>query len=578
MNKIIKHLKKHNDYLYSAVLIFTCIAIYFFHTSDYAFIDNHETKYVSIAKEMLNCADWVNIRLNGVNLLNLQPLFFLITNFCCFLFGKITAEVMRLPVSFISVAAIVLIFKLLRNTLTNMYAFMISAVTATGLGMLIFSHLATNDMPAVVFIMLSVLFAQKILLVKEFDKVYTRLFIFLFSALATLTCGIFGLLIPFFSILIMNIFSGELKQLFAPKNFLPGAVLYLILVLPWNIFMFYKYGFDFLSENLKVCNFMNSFGLKENGFVIAAFVIGFLPWSFSFIWSLFSKTDDILQSFISYFKDNSESGLKEKWNKLNKINRFISLNTIFFFTSFIFALLYGSRNIYLVLLLLFPASCIAGYYWYQYIVRREHNGSIFFATIIPYFILIICSVIGIFGHNAINKYVIQGMNTLIVPVIIIFCVIPVVAVFAVIMKGRKIPFIANIILMVSLAICGTPDAFNLVTLNSGENDLISFAGIADEAGVELAAYIPEKKYSLVYYYDKQIQYIEYGDINNLIKYANEHPMTHIVTDIKDMGKADKAGMKYMLLDSGKRYCVIQKMSPDVEKHESSEEEPEVIIL
>ena len=559
------------------VLAIICFLMFFPNMSSYPFIDTDETKFVSIAKEMLNYSDWINIKINGGDVFTLTPLFFWITNLFCVFLGKINIEAMRFPISFISWAGILILYLGLKNILTRTYAFIITLIFATCLGTLIFSRLATNDMMTVIMMMTSILLAYGVILRKNRKTVLYWLGIYFFAALSVLSGGLCPLFVIFFSILIMHIFAGQLKEVFRPKHFIPGIFVFLCLVMPWNAIMVYKHKLLFVKENLSVYNFLRYAGIKEYGGVIGLFLLSFSPWIFSFLWILGRKGKDILNSIVSYFKENSQDKLKEKWLKLRKIDKFVSLNTIVFFTSFIFAILYGAKYTFLALFMVFPASCIAGRYWYEYIIKKEHGKSIFFATIIPNLILIICSLLGLFGHNILNKWIFQGFNNLIIPLIIIFFAIPVISIFAVILKGRIIPYVANVILMMSLSFVLTPSVFNFMSSNGGENDLISFAQIAHNDNVTLAAYTSSKKYSILYYYDKPVIYHDNNDLEWLENFLKENPFAYVITEIKDMWDIEDRHIKYMLLDSGKRYCLIQYMNFEPEEIEEEYEEPEVIV-
>jgi len=558
-------------------LFAVCFLLFCPNISSYPYIDTDETKFVSIAKEMLNYSDWINIKLDGQNIFDLSPLYFWITNLSCLIFGKISPEAVRLPVSLITFAGIIMLYKGIKSIITGAYAFIISMIMATCLGVVVFSRLATNDIMFTVITMGIILCAYLSIFAKnDSSAAKYRILIYILSALDLMCSGLFGIFIPFFTILAMYIFAGKLKDLFKPQNMIPGLIIFLIITLPWYIIMIYKNGFLFLKEYTNAYNFLNYIDIKEIVKAIGLFLLGFSPWVFSFLWILGRRFKDIVNSVISYFKDNSQEKLKEKWKKLSKVDKFLSLNTIVFFTTLIFVVLYGTKYIFLILLLIFPASCISGHYWYEYIVKKEHDRSIFFATMIPNLILIICSLAGLFGHNILNQWLFQGLNHLMLPLIIIFFIIPVISIFAVILKGRIVPYAANIILMISLSFVITPSLFNFMTLNGGENDLINFAGIANKDNVQLTAYIPSKKYSIGYYYDKPVIFHNNNDITWLKNYLKENPLAYVIVEIKELWTIEDNNIKYMLLDSGKRYCLIQHMSYEIEKMEDNTE-PELII-
>ena len=567
------YLQKNAGFISKVILLIICLLLFLPNMGDYPFIDTDETKFVSIAKDMLHNSDWINIKLNNQNLFNINPFTIWIINLSCLIFGKISLEAVRLPISIISIFGIFSIFVILKGILRKTYSFLIATIMATCLGTLIFSRIATNYMIYTVFNMLYVLFSYRIIF-KSKTKYWAGLYTF--STLAFLTGGLFGLVIPLLSTIAMHIFAGKIKDVFKLKNIIVGILIITILALPWYGIMIHKHGFEFVKEYLTAYNIIKFAGLKETFSVICMFILGFLPWSFSFLWIIIQRFKDIYNSVISYFKENSQAKLKEKWEKLQLIDKFLSINAIVFCVAGLFAILYGSKYTFLVLFMMFPASCIAGNYWYEYIIKKEHDKSIFFATMVPNLIFITCSFIGLFGHNIVNQWLFHSLKHIIVPLVIIFFVIPIISIFAVILKGRVTPFISNLVLMLSLSFVITSNIFNFITINGGENDLIKFANIAKKDNAVLTAYIPSRKHSLVYYYDKPVEFLNSKNIDELKKYLNKNPEAYIVVEIKEMSNVERNEIKFIIIDAGKRYCLIQKMPEHIEKIES-EKEPEIFV-
>ncbi len=571
------YLKKHSEFILALILVIICFLLYCINISDYPFIDTDETKYVSIAKDMLNYSDWINIKLNGENVFDCFPLFFWITNLSCLIFGKISTFAVRLPIAIISLAGIIFLFFAVKRLLSKSYAFIISLITATCFGTIIFSRLATNDFISAIIMMITILFSGLALIEEKWKKKFLFwICVYFFCALSVLCSGLFGIMITFCSVLAMHIFAGKLKELFKPQYLFPGLFIFIIIVLPWNFIMLHKHGLLFIKEQIAIYNFLDYIGFKQIFSVINWFLLGFMPWTFSFLWISGTKIKDIFKSVYSYFKDNPQEKLKEKWEKAANTDKFLYLNTIIFFTGLIFAFLYGTKYTFLILFLMFPASCISGYYWYEYIIEKKYDKSIFFSTIIPNLMLIICSLIGLFGHNILNTIIFQGLNHLIIPLVIIFFIIPLAGVFSVILKGRIPVFISDLLLMISLSFVITPSVFNFISLYGGENDLINFAQKANKEKTILTAFIPSKKYSLIYYYDKPVTFYNNKDLQLLRKYMEENKNTYVVVEIKDLWSIEENNIKYMLIDSGKRYCLIQHM-PYIPETEEENKEPEIIV-
>lgn len=572
-----KQIKTHSQYIIAAILSVLCFLLYWLNMGNYAFLDTDETRFVTVAKDMLDSSDWLNIKLNGENNFNYPPLLFWLINLSCFAFGKITNEIVRLPISFLTSFGILMLFFLLKNLLSKSYAFIITVIFATSLGTLVFSRLATTEMLFCIFSMSAVLCASKTLFSrKNKQKIIVWALAYLFIAFATMTVGALGFIIPSICIFAIYMFSGNIKELFLPKHLIPGLIILAVVTLPWHIIMLNKHGLVFAKEYLSVCNFTKYAGIKETLNVLSIFFAGFLPWAFSFLWIIGAKAKDIISSIRAYFKDNSQVKLQDKWQKLKTTERFLYINTILFFTSLVFAVLYGVKCTYTIVFLLFPASCITGFYWYEYIIKKEHDRSIFFATIIPNLILIICSLIGLFCHNFLNTMIMESLNNLIVPLVTIFFLIPLFGIFSVILKGRIPAFCSNIILMMSISFILTPAFFNFLIANGGEKDLITFANLAKNDNVKLSTYMPSIKYSITYYYDDKVNFHQNNDTEWLKEYLKNNPHNYIIVEIKDLNKIEAEKIPYMLIDSGKRYCLIQHLPSSLE-HLKNEEEPQIII-
>lgn len=571
------YVKKHSKTILTVLLLLICFVLYFINIGDYPLLDPKETKYVSIARDMLSSNDWLTLKLNGNDFYECPPLFFWFINLSFLMFAKISTFTARFPIFIFALTGIIALFLTISKILTKSYALIISLILLTSFGFLLYGRLASIDMIYTITTMAALLLAYLLILSNsKHSKSLLWGILYFLIALSVLTVGLFGF-IPVLAIIAMYIFAGRLKDFFKPSNIFPGIIILAFVTLPWFIIMFQKQGFEFIQNSLIFYDLSKDFSLINPLKVIMYFIIGFLPWSFSFLWIIGSKFKDIVNSVVSYFKDNSQDKLKEKWLKLSKVDKFLSINTIVFFTFLIFTLLYGFQHTYLILFLTFPAACIAGYYWYEYMFRKEHDKSIFFATLIPDLLFIICSFAGLFGYNFINTLTVYGYNYLIVPLVIIFFIIPLIGIFSVILKGRIPAFISNLVLMISLAFVMTPGIFNFINANSGELDLINFANKAHKDNVKLAAFTNSNKYSLVYYYDNMVEYHNNNDFEWLQNYLTENNNNYIVVEIKDLSSIEKHNIKYLLLETGKKYCIIKHLPKIIEEQIEAEGEPEVII-
>ncbi len=571
------YIKKHIGIFISMFLILMCIILYFINLGEYPLIDTDETKFVSIARDMLNLNNWITPKLNGNNYYDSTPLLFWLINISFIAFGKISTFAARIPIFVICLLGFLSLYITVSKILTKTYAMIISLIIMTSFGLIVFGRLTTNDILFSFISMISVLLSFILLMTNaKIKKDIIWILIYIFISLSILAGGFFGIL-PIVIIFLLHLFAGKLKEIFNPARLFIGLLIILLIASPWFLIMFKQHQIIFLKSFILNYEIIQTINIKNCLNAICLFLLGFMPWTFSFLWIIGSKYKDIKNSIISYFKNNSQDKLNEKWHKLSKVDKFLSLNTITFFTASIFALLYGSKYIYLILFLTFPASCISGHYWYEYIFRKKHDKSIFFATMIPNLLFIICSFVGLFGHNFINTLTTSGFNFLIIPLIIIFFIIPLISIFSIILKGRIAAFISNIILMLCLSFVLTPGIFNFITINGGEQDLIVFARKSNIDKVKLATFTASKKYSLVYYYDGQVDYHSNKDFKWLKEFLSKNDNGYVITEIKDLWYIEAENIKYMLLDSGKRYCLI-KYLPEIKEEENEKENNEIEII
>jgi hypothetical protein len=112
--------------------------------------------------------------------------------------------------------------------------------------------------------------------------------------------------------------------------------------------------------------------------------------------------------------------------------------------------------------------------------------------------------------------------------------------------------------------------------NGGEKDLINFAHIASKDHVKLTAFIPSKKHSITYYYDNKVNFKYNDDINWLKDFLKNNPHDYVIVEIKDLWTIEEKKIPYLLIDSGKRYCLIQHM-PSAMIETKQDKEPEIFV-
>src|SRR5215831_9929640 len=123
-------LRKPHVWLCAGLLIYF---LYFFHLTATGMLGPDEPRYAAIGREMARSGDWVTPRLWGEPWFEKPPLIYWMTA-VAFRLGLGEDLAPRLPVAIVSVAFLVLFFRLLRRDFGVEPAFFASAILATTAG------------------------------------------------------------------------------------------------------------------------------------------------------------------------------------------------------------------------------------------------------------------------------------------------------------------------------------------------------------------------------------------------------------------------------------------------------------
>jgi 4-amino-4-deoxy-L-arabinose transferase-like glycosyltransferase len=122
-------LKKHMETFSVLILLIFCYFLFFYKMGNYPLIDVDETRYVAIAKNMINLKDWLTLRLNTELFLEKPPLYFWLLNMSFLLFGKINEVTARIPVGLCASFSVLIIIS--RKKLSSFKLGLFSALTCS---------------------------------------------------------------------------------------------------------------------------------------------------------------------------------------------------------------------------------------------------------------------------------------------------------------------------------------------------------------------------------------------------------------------------------------------------------------
>jgi len=241
-----------------------------------------EGRYVEIPREMVVTGDYLTPRLNGVKYFEKPPLFYWFEAGTIKLFGLSEWSV-RLGPALFALFGCLAVYYAGTRMFGRMAGLMSACILATSVLYYALSRLITLDMPVSVLLTASLL--SFLLGTREPLGHARRLFFwcfYAFAALATLTKGLIGIVIPGMIIFAWMLVTGEwrvLRSMYLPS----GLALYLLIAAPWHIMVqranpeFFQ--FYFIHEHFERYLTKVHGRFKPFWFFIPILLGGLLPWT-----------------------------------------------------------------------------------------------------------------------------------------------------------------------------------------------------------------------------------------------------------------------------------------------------------
>lgn len=206
-----------------------------------------EVFYVQTAKEMIQHKTWLTPYLFGAPQFEKPILLYWFLRLSSIIFGNASAFASRFFPAFIAIIGVIAVYILgLIGFKNNKKAFIASLVLTSSALYIGLARTVFTDMIFSIFILFALLsfywgysYTSK--------KGWGILLFYIFSALAVLTKGPLGLLIPLLIVIAFLIVKKDIKSLFS-KYSLFGLLIFVAIALPWYIFMELKYGASFNRE------------------------------------------------------------------------------------------------------------------------------------------------------------------------------------------------------------------------------------------------------------------------------------------------------------------------------------------
>jgi 4-amino-4-deoxy-L-arabinose transferase-like glycosyltransferase len=193
-----------------------------------------EGRYVEIPREMVATGDYLTPRLNGVKYLEKPPLFYWLESLSIQLFG-LKEFTLRLWPALFALLGCLAVYGAGKRLYGRRSGLIAASVLATSVLYYALSRVIILDMP--VSVLLTVALLSFLVGTHETPGLKRRLFLwsfYAFAALAVLTKGLIGILIPGIIIGAWIVILGEwrvLRTMYLPS----GIMLFLLITVPWHI-------------------------------------------------------------------------------------------------------------------------------------------------------------------------------------------------------------------------------------------------------------------------------------------------------------------------------------------------------
>ena len=205
-----------------------------------------EVFYVQTAKEMVQHNTWLTPYLFGAPQFEKPVFLYWLLRTAFVIFGISGFSARFFPALFATIGVIAVYFLSLLGFKNEKKAFIVSLVLMSNGLYVGLARTVFTDMVFSVFISLSLLSFFWGYSAEKNKGLGISLF-FVFSGLATLTKGPLGILLPFLTVVSFLSIRKELKYLFS-KHLLWGIFIFVVVAVPWYVFMINKYGSGFIGE------------------------------------------------------------------------------------------------------------------------------------------------------------------------------------------------------------------------------------------------------------------------------------------------------------------------------------------
>lgn len=555
MEKFFDYIKKHSDLFTFLCLLVVCYFIFFFNIGNYALMDVDETRYVSMARDMFHCKDFLTLYLNGEFFFEKPPLYFWGECLSFAIFGKVTEFTARFPVALYGTLSTLLLYFTGKKIVSRRYGVISALILATTLEFVMLAKFAILDIVVTTCVGFSIMFGFLTQFVQDKNKKYFWWLFYIFSGLAVMAKGIPGFIVPFAVMFFVTIANKTFKQVFRPQYILVGFLLFFLIVLPWHLIMFKIHDPLFFQEYIikhHIERFFNSNEINREQpfyFYFLTILWGLVPWIFSAIAVGITKIKSIKKFSIA---------------ELSNPQKYLLFNAIAFVVTLLFFSASSTKLITYILPVYFFTACILGFVWEDYLFNKKYEKPINLTVYILGGICIFAGILTCFAQFILPAQIYSDILS-----IKWFCIILVLlfGISSIICAVKKLPkgvFACYILLILVTSAFGTKLFYNM-DYEFGQNDLMRFAKYSQEHGRKIAVVNDERKYSVVYYYgvptnmdNRNVLFISLDDKKEMEHLGDtlDDKNVFVIMRKKEYQEIDKT-LDFNVLLEGRKYLLVK---------------------
>ena len=558
-DKIVSFCNKHSEILTVLGLAILFYFIFFHNIGTYSLMDVDETRYVAMSRDMFNTKDFLTLYLNGQYFFEKPPLYFWQECLSFALWGgKVDEWTARFPVALLGFIFSFVVYFTARKRVSRRFGVFTSLILATSLEFIMLAKYAILDIVLTFYVGLALVCYFQVYFCQENHKKFYWWAFYFFTGLAVMAKGIPGIAIPFGTVFFTSIMAKKFKEIFKPLYIIPGAIIFLLIVLPWHIIMFKKYDPLFYNEYIikhHLHRFLNTanneIGRKQPFYYYFLVVLwGFIPWVFSMIavfvdkiknWGKLHYVEKV-RNFDFASMDNVHKALALCWVTVIWI--------MFFFSSS------STKLATYILPIYYPLAIIVGLMWQDYVDKKKHEKPINISVQIFGWICLVAGFAAMFTQY----YLPAQLNDDIAEIkwFALICLIVFGLGSLLFVKYKKYVgvFIFYVLFMTVISAFATEEFFE-VDYRFGQQDLIEFAKYAKNYNYKISSFNMDRKYSLLYYNDEKVDYnSNIGLTANNVR--DDLAKKDYVVIIKNKEMPEIEGkLNYDVIKVGRRYTMIK---------------------